>query len=402
MIYAPNGTMKSSLAKTFEYIRAGKAVEEKIFGASSSYSVTDENDKDILPENIMVINPFDEKTYENQGMLMANAELRKKYLLIHKDIDDKKEALYEELKSLLGYSSRSSFNVESTMLLDWKSTKKELFLCLENISKVLHDSDMNCCLEADEIDYNTLFNDKVYSMITTGKMPELIEEYEKKYNDLVEKSLYMQKGIIDHNNYMNISDSLNNNGFFGVNNEIKLNAKDGSASIMIKSQAELNDLIKDEKEKALNTKELKELFEKINKAISKNKDTQAFNAFLQQHPDIISEYKDIEKFKKKIWIKVFLASETKISDLLDDYEKAQDELKVLRNKAKQETTDWNKALDLFKERFFVPFTIKTANQEDVILNMDMPSFKYIFSDERGIKEVAKENLLEVLSTGERN
>ena len=85
--------MKSSLAKTFEYIRAGKAVEEKIFGASSSYSVTDENDKDILPENIMVINPFDEKTYENQGMLMANAELRKKYLLIHKDIDDKKEAL---------------------------------------------------------------------------------------------------------------------------------------------------------------------------------------------------------------------------------------------------------------------------------------------------------------------
>ena len=162
------------------------------------------------------------------------------------------------------------------------------------------------------------------------------------------------------------------------------------------------DLIKDEKEKVLNTKELKELFEKINKAISKNKDTQAFNAFLQQHPDIISEYKDIEKFKKKIWIKVFLASETKISDLLDDYEKAQDELKVLRNKAKQETTDWNKALDLFKERFFVPFTIKTANQEDVILNMDMPSFKYIFSDERGIKEVAKENLLEVLSTGERN
>lgn len=33
--------------------------------------------------------------------------------------------------------------------------------------------------------------------------------------------------------------------------------------------------------------------------------------------------------------------------------------------------------------------------------MHMPSFKYIFSDERGIKEVAKENLLEVLSTGEK-
>ena len=46
----------------------------------------------------------------------------------------------------------------------------------------------------------------------------------------------------------------------------------------------LNELIKKKKEQVLNTKELKDLFEKINKAISKNKDTQAFNAYLQQHP----------------------------------------------------------------------------------------------------------------------
>ena len=30
IVYAPNGTMKSSLAKTFEAIRDGKPVEEKI------------------------------------------------------------------------------------------------------------------------------------------------------------------------------------------------------------------------------------------------------------------------------------------------------------------------------------------------------------------------------------
>lgn len=401
VIYAPNGTMKSSLAKTFEAIRDGKDVEEKIFGSTSTYAITDENDVNILPESIMVINPFDEKTYENQGMLMANADLRKDYLLIHKGIDDKKESLYGDLKSILGYSSKSSFDVENTILADWKSTKKELFSCLENIFNVLHDVDMDCILKDDELDYNTLFNDKVYSMITTGKTSELIEEYENKYNELVEKSLYMQKGIIDHNNYTNISDSLNNNGFFGANNEIKLNAKDGSTSIMIKSQTELNNLIIKEKEQVLNTKELKDLFEKINKAISKNKDTQALNAFLQKHPEIVTEYRDIEKFRKKIWVKAFLASEMKLRELLEDYKKAQDQLKKLRNKAKEETTDWSKALTLFKERFFVPFVIETANQEDVILNMDMPSFKYIFSDERGNKEVAKENLLDVLSTGEK-
>lgn len=154
---------------------------------------------------------------------------------------------------------------------------------------------MSCSLSVDELHYNSMFNDKVYSMMKTDKTSELIEEYEKKYNELVEKSLYMQKGIIDHNNYGNINNALNSDGFFAANNEIKQNAKDGSAAVVVKNQADLDDLIKREKEQVLNTKEIKDLFEKINKAISKNKDTQAFNDFLQQHQDIIVEYKKTKR-----------------------------------------------------------------------------------------------------------
>ena len=238
-------------------------------------------------------------------------------------------------------------------------------------------------------------------MMKTGKTAELIEEYENKYRELIDKSLYMQQGIIDHNNYGNISNALNTNGFFAANNEVILKAKDGSTSITLKEQKELDDLIKKEKEKVLNSEEIKELFEKINKAISKNKDTQAFNAFLQTHQDIIVEYKNIDLFKKKVWVKAFLYYEHLLDELIDDYNKAQEDLKKLRNVARKQVTDWEKALDLFKERFFVPFSIEPSNQEDVILNMELPSFKYIFSDSRGKKEVTKENLLNVLSTGER-
>ena len=151
--------------------------------------------------------------------------------------------------------------------------------------KSLNEPSMMCWLKEEELDYNALFNDKVYSMITTGKTAELLEEYEKKYSELVDKSLFMQKGVIDHNNYGNISNSLSNNGFFNAKNEITLNAKDGSAAVVLKSQKELDDLIASEKEQVLNTKELQELFEKINKLISKNKDTQTFNELNQiTHP----------------------------------------------------------------------------------------------------------------------
>lgn len=401
VIYAPNGTMKSSFAKTFEAIRDGQTVKEKVYGCKSKYTVTDEATVEIKPDSIMVINPFDENAYENQGTLMANETLRKQYIQIYKDIDQSREVMFGKIKTSLKYASRSNFDAESSMLDDWGYTKKDLFLCLKNIENKLNDSELQCTLKEDELDYNTLFNPKVYSMVTSGKTSELIEEYEKKYSELLEKSLYMQKGVIDHNNYANISDSLSNNGFFGAKNEIRLVAKDGSTSVTLKTQDELNELIKKEKEQVLNTKELKDLFEKINKAISKNKDTQAFNAYLQQHPDIVSEYRNIDKFKRKVWIKVFCTYQTELHSLLEDYDKAQNDLKQLRDKAKSETTDWNRALDLFKKRFFVPFSIEPANQEDVILNLDMPSFKYIFDDNRGSKEVSKEDLLDVLSTGEK-
>lgn len=401
IIYAPNGTMKSSLAKTFEALRDGKPVEEKVFGYASSCNITDEQNVPISDEKIIVINPFDENAFEGQGLLMANDTLRRKYLSIHKSIEEKKEHLYTQIKEKIGYSTRSSFDVKNTMLKDWSLSSKEEYNCLLEIKGLLHNPTMSCSLNENELDYNSLFNDKVYTMIKTGKTSELIEEYEAKYRELVDKSLYMQQGIIDHNNYGNISSSLNSNGFFAANNEVVLKAKDGSASITVKEQKELDDLIKKEKEQVLNTKEIKDLFEKINKAISKNKDTQAFNLFLQTHQEIISEYKDVDQFKKKVWIRAFLCFENLLNELLDEYDKALLDLKELREEAKKETTDWKKALDLFVERFYVPFTIEPSNQEDVILSMELPSFKYIFSDSRGKKEITKDSLLNILSTGER-
>ena len=107
----------------------------------------------------------------------------------------------------------------------------------KEIENKLNNSELQCSLKEEELDYNTLFNSKVYSMVTSGKTSELIEEYEKKYSELLEKSLYMQKGVIDHNNYANISDSLGNNGFFWGKNEIRLVAKDGSTWVTASKNA---------------------------------------------------------------------------------------------------------------------------------------------------------------------
>lgn len=401
VIYAPNGTMKSSLAKTFESIRDEKPVQEKIFGRQSVCKITNESGDKIKGEKILVINPFNENVYENQGLLMANEELRQKYLLIHTSIQEKQSALYEQVKKQLKYSNRKGFDVFSNILKDWKNTFTSEYEYLEDIYNHLYSRSMECALNHDELDYEILFNEKVYKIIKSEKMADLLEEYEVKYNQLVNESQYMHQGIIDHTNYANISSTLNSNGFFEANNELALKAKDGSDIIYLKSQSELDALIVREKEMVLNSKEIKELFEKIDKAMTKNKDMQAFNLFLQKKPDIVSEYKDIDLFKKKVWIKAFKEFEDLLEELLSEYKMAQDDLKELTELAKEEKTDWEDALELFRNRFYVPFSIETSNLEDVILKSKLPSFKYVFTDLRGDKEVSKENLLEILSTGEK-
>lgn len=401
IFYAPNGTMKSSLAKTFEDIHEQREPKERVYSLKSEYEIRDENRKDILPENILVINPFEENAYENQGLLMANNKLRKQYLNIHKGIDSKKIELFKGIKEILKYTSRNKFDVEGTLLNDFEFNGKNIFDCLENIKKLFNDIEMECKLEDDDLDYKSLFNEKVYKLIKTEQTSELINEYEKRYNELIEKSLYMRKGIIDHNNYSNINEALNTNGFFKASNEVILNAKDKSKSLNIKSKKELENLIKSEKERVLNSEEIKDVFEKINKALCANKETKAFNNYLQKHKDIVIEYKDIDKFKKKVWIKAFKKYEYELTDLLNEYYKAKKSLQDLNEQAKKETTVWDKALETFKERFFVPFTIEPSNQPDVILKDDMPSFKYIFKGDNGEVEIEKNQLLSLLSTGER-
>ncbi|MGN1276870.1 MAG: hypothetical protein ACI4UK_07765, partial [Floccifex sp.] len=129
IIYAPNGTMKSSLAKTFEALRDGIPVEEKVFNSTSSYNITDEENIPISGDKIIVVNPFDENLFEGQGLLMANDNLRRKYLSIYKSIEEKKELLYTKVKEKMGYSTRSNFDVKHTMLRDWGFSTKEEYAC---------------------------------------------------------------------------------------------------------------------------------------------------------------------------------------------------------------------------------------------------------------------------------
>ena len=88
-------------------------------------------------------------------------------------------------------------------------------------------------------------------------MKAAIEDYIKKYNELLEASTYFKKGIFNYYNAATIAKSLSDNGFFDANHTVNLNAKE---KLEITSKKQLEELINKEKEGISNDKELRKRF----------------------------------------------------------------------------------------------------------------------------------------------
>src|ERR1700692_3784788 len=94
-IYAPNGAMKTSLAKTFRDVVDGSSSRDRIFPSRvSTRKITDENKVDLPKESILVVAPYDEVFghTEKTSTLLVDAKLRQEYEHLHTDIDKAKEA----------------------------------------------------------------------------------------------------------------------------------------------------------------------------------------------------------------------------------------------------------------------------------------------------------------------
>src|ERR1035437_5611620 len=104
-IYAPNGSMKSSLAQTFQDIIDGNASKDRIFPLRlNKRSITDENNVDLPKESVFVVRPYDEVLghTEKTSTLLVNPALRKEYEALHIAMDAAKDLFLKGLNEQSG------------------------------------------------------------------------------------------------------------------------------------------------------------------------------------------------------------------------------------------------------------------------------------------------------------
>ena len=391
-IYAPNGSMKTSFAKTFLDLSNNEETKDLMFPERKTLrEINYEADIELLSENIFVIKSYDSGYSSNKvSTLLANSELRKKHELIMVEIENLKTNFLIELKK----TANTRKNIETGL---HTAFNKEKFIdVVKEIKKILS---QKIDYDFSKFDYDLVFNDKVIRFLETSDFKSKIKEYIELYGNLLENSRFFKKGF-NHYKANKIGKELKKENFFDAEHYLNLYNANDKTRTEIKDLNEFNEIIKKEQEEILNNDDLKSKFNDIDSKI-KNQELEKLREFLKENQEIIVELADLDTFSKKIWVSYILTKKDLFNKLHNQYIDAEKELLEILSDAKKEQEAWKEVITDFNRRFFVPFEIKIGNQEDLILNNEItPIFEYRFKDNIKKISTSKSELLEVLSEGE--
>jgi len=395
-IYAPNGSMKSSLAQTFLDLSKGEKSKDKFFASRpNKRSITDEAGVELPPEMVFVVTPYDKDFghTEKTSTLLVNSELKQQYTQVVLEVENDKTLFLRSLKQLSG----SRKNLEEEISTTFTKTNDGFYKALVRIK-----DEMGKQTEAPFADvlYDQIFDERVLKFLGTKDVQIAINEYVEKYNDLLDKSVYFKRSF-NYYNASTIAKNLADHGFFDAKHTVSLNAGTKESKI-ITDRDELERVIEEEKEQILNNADLKGRYNKIEKLINAHADLREFNNFISKHENLLPQLENLDQFKEDIWKSYFKVKIDQYKSLLDKFEQVEKKKAEIEEEARKEITLWETAIDKFNDRFDVPFTLEAKNKIAVMMGKEkLLKLGYTFVDGEDKAIVPREELLERLSTGER-
>lgn len=394
-IYAQNGMMKSSFAQTFMDLADDKPSQDRVFPARvCKRLIKDETGTDLAKGMVVVVRPYDEVMghTEKTSTLLVDSKLREEYENLHADIDKSKEIF---LKAMKGQSG-SKKDLEREISTAFTKSDQDFYRALLRVKEeVLTQKDAPFA----EVLYDKIFDDKVLGFLGTKDFKTAIADYVKKYNELLAASTYFKKGIFNYYNASTIAKNLADNGFFNAKHTVTLN---GDIKVEISTEKQLEELIAKEKEAIFKDEDLRKKYAELEKLISKNITLRDFNAYLEEHEELLPKLDNIEAFKEELWKSYFYAHLELYKDLVTKYQDAEKRKKEIEEAAAAQRTQWETVIEIFNRRFFVPFKLEARNRVSVILGQDpLLNLGFVFEDGADTAPVDKTALMQVLSTGEK-
>ncbi len=246
--------------------------------------------------------------------------------------------------------------------------------------------------------YHDIFDKSEKVKDFVNKNRDLIEQYFNEYKELLSLSKvfkHTEVGDFGTNHANDLKKALENDRFFKANHSLMI------AEEEIKNYNKLSEIFEEEKNKILNNENLKNSFANIEKAINANKELKAFKDAINRDNTLLTELLNYDSFREKVlfsYLKQFIQN---VRSLVELYREKKPEIEEIIKQANKDQKEWESVIEIFNQRFLVPFKVKLQNQKDILLNKDAVQFRFIFSDDNQDMNVQKEDLQKHLSGGEK-
>ncbi|MEZ5717804.1 MAG: hypothetical protein R3E55_04850 [Burkholderiaceae bacterium] len=134
-----------------------------------------------------------------------NQTLRKEYEALHAEINAAKAAFTKAVKA----QAKAKRDVDREISSTFTTSQDQFYVALNRIKDEL--ADQPDAPFAD-IPYEMVMDDKVQAFLATGDFKTAIDDYVKKYNELLATSKYFKKGTFNYYNAAMVARQLKENG----------------------------------------------------------------------------------------------------------------------------------------------------------------------------------------------
>ena len=387
-IYARNGLMKTSFANTFRLIQNGDIdkIGDKIFGYQGN-AVVQIDGNPIAQDQVFVIKSY-ESSYESDISS----------LLIKGDIQGRLQETFAARTQLLRALENASglkvkkttqgkvvYELEPQIIKDFSFDESSILLNLNSLDNYSPE------IRFDDVKYTSIFDPAVLKKIRDRKFQQGISSFTSASDEIYESFGYLEKGRLTLPKLKDLKKSLEKDSFFVKDNQITLSGEDAVSDI-----AALNAHI------AAIEAQIRQspAYQEIEKLLGDAKGT-ILKDVIETHPEIV-EYLSLDKLdtlKKILWGSYIKANEVLFRDLCDKYHGLSDAIDAVA----MDDTPWKHALDIFNQRFSVPFTMSVANLKGAIIGESVPQVEFTFTNGTDQKTIDRSQLeeLDTLSQGEK-
>lgn len=388
-IYAPNGLMKSSFAKTFEALAKGENPREERYNRPPTH-VVESDGTAISKEIIYVLKAEIDISSDSPAItnILVNPENKARYDELLVDLDKMKNKLIGSLQKL---SKIKKPDVEQRILDDWNET--DFPVCMGIIKATTIEDDLS------HYEYATIFDPKAIEVIKSQEFISKASEFNERYQKLFNQAgTIYQKGVFNPAKAETAFATLDKQGFFAGGHRVHL--RDEPASI---GKTEL-----DQKLQAIHAViDGDEMLKKLRTSFAKNAQTQALTDLIERLSSTQVEFlfeklkpENQAQFRKDLWT-YYVQTNTDAMAYLESYAVNKAEIERIETESAKDAPRWTEAIRLFNDRFMdMPFTLSVANHSQAALGKESAKLKFTFKDGLDTVEWSRSEI-KTLSQGEK-